>query len=70
VREGEQGQSTADFYAKFCIAQKEANETDYWLDILHATGYINESTFQDFDKDCKEIFSILTAILRTTYNNK
>ena len=34
VREAEYAQSKADFIHKLPIALKEANETDYWLDLL------------------------------------
>ena len=34
VREAEHAQSKADFISKMSIALKEANETDYWLDLL------------------------------------
>ncbi len=34
VREAEFGESKADFRSKMSIALKEANETDYWLNLL------------------------------------
>lgn len=34
VRESEQAESRADFIHKLAIALNEANETDYWLDLL------------------------------------
>jgi four helix bundle protein len=40
IREGEYGQSRADFTNKMSIALKEANEPAYWLSILKDTGYI------------------------------
>ena len=43
IREAEFGQSRADFRSKMCIALKEANETDYWLNLLKDTNYINPS---------------------------
>ncbi len=44
VAEAQRGQSTADFAAKMTIALKEANETQYWLRLLHRTEYISEKT--------------------------
>lgn len=35
VREAEHAQSKADFINKMSVALKEANETDYWIDLLH-----------------------------------
>lgn len=43
IREAEHGQSKADFIHKFAIAQKEINKTIYWLELLQATGYMDES---------------------------
>ena len=41
VREAEQAESKADFIHKLAIALKEANETEYWLELLDRTDYIN-----------------------------
>ena len=58
VREGVRGQSKADFYAKMNIALKEAGETEYWLELLHESGYIdNETAFQSIYIDCQELIS-------------
>lgn len=35
IREAEFGQSKADFINKMSIALKEANETQYWLSLIH-----------------------------------
>ena len=43
IREAEQAQSKADFIHKLSISLKEANETEYWLDLLFETQYISES---------------------------
>ncbi len=66
VSEGERGQSKADFYSKMSIALKEANETHYWLRLLNATDYINETQFLSLEKDLKEIIAMLTSICKTT----
>lgn len=34
VRESEQAESKSDFIHKLAIAQKEANETEYWIELL------------------------------------
>ncbi|WP_308219326.1 four helix bundle protein [Flavobacterium sp. NRK F10] len=45
VREAEHAQSRADFIHKTSIALKEANETEYWLDLLFETKYISVEEF-------------------------
>jgi four helix bundle protein len=59
------GQSRADFYAKLFIALKEANETYYWLRLLHETEYITANEFKSIERDVKEIISILVSICKT-----
>ncbi len=70
IREAEFAQSRADFISKMSIALKEANETDYWLDILQESKYINESIYNSLKKDCDEIISMLVATVKTSKRNK
>lgn len=64
AREAVRGQSTADFYYKFNISLKEAEETMYWLELLHESGYIETTHFTDIYNDCKEIVKILMSITK------
>jgi len=66
VREAEFGQSKADFRSKMSIALKEANETDYWLNLLKDTGFINEKMFESISEDCLELIKILVSTVKTT----
>jgi len=65
VNEAIRGQSKPDFYAKMNIALKEASETDYWLELLHESGYITNTMFDSISADCKEILRILMSITKT-----
>ena len=47
------------------IALKEANETHYWLRLLHETEYLTNKEFDSMEKDIKEIISILVSICKT-----
>lgn len=69
MREAKFAQSRADFVNKSSIALKEANETLYWLELLHDSGYINEEMFASIHKDAEEILSILVKIVKTTKIN-
>ena len=66
VRESEQGESKADFIHKLAIALKEANETDYWLNILKDTSFIKEKMFNSLSKDCIELEKLLTTIIKSS----
>lgn len=65
VRESKHAQSDADFLSKMSIAYKEADETDFWLNLLHDNGYINESQYESLKKDMDRILKLLTSIVKT-----
>lgn len=53
VRESEQAQSRADFVHKLSISLKEANETDYWIELLFQSGYLKNENYEKLKKtDC------------------
>ncbi|MEY3368145.1 MAG: hypothetical protein RI973_1300 [Bacteroidota bacterium] len=53
VREAEHGESKADFIHKMAIAQKEANETAYWIELLFQSNYLDEASYQSIIQDCR-----------------
>ncbi len=53
------------FIHKMSIAQKEINETIYWLELLNATEYIKSNEFNSLNKDAVEIIKLITAIIKT-----
>jgi len=65
VRESEQAESKLDFIYKLSIAQKEANESDYWLELLYQSEYLDETQFQSLKLDIVEINKILASIIIT-----
>ena len=65
AKEASVAQSRADFYAKLSISLKEAAETEYWLEILHESEYIDDRQFESIWGDCTELLKILTSILKT-----
>lgn len=65
VRESKHAQSDNDFLSKMSIAYKEADESDYWLNLLHDNGYLNEEQFDSLSHDCTRIVKILTSIVKT-----
>ena len=65
VKEAIRGQSKADFYAKMNIALKESSETEYWLELLHESDYIDNKSFNDIYSDCQELLKLLMSITKT-----
>ena len=66
IREAEFGQSRADFRNKMYIALKEANETDYWLNLLRDTHFLEAREFESIAGDCSELIRMLVATVKTT----
>lgn len=66
VKEAVQASSKRDFLMKMNIALKEASETDYWLKLLKAAGYINVKASESIVNDCKELNKMLASIVKTT----
>ena len=65
VREAKRAQSKPDFLSKLSIALKEADETQYWLELMSKTGYINENDFKGLFSDSEELVKILVSITKT-----
>ncbi|HZJ80425.1 MAG TPA: four helix bundle protein [Dysgonamonadaceae bacterium] len=69
VREAECAETTKDFLHKLAIAQKEINETIYWLALLKETDYLESHYYQSINVDAIEIIKILTSVIRSTKQN-
>ena len=65
VRESKHAQSDADFLSKMSIAYKEADETDFWLNLLHDNAYLDDKQFNSLETDITRILKILTSIVKT-----
>lgn len=64
IAESNYAESRTDFAHKLCIAQKETNETLYWLKLLYRTRYIDNETYKSLRNDCSDILLILSSIIR------
>ena len=69
VFESDRAVSKKDFANKIGIAQKEADETLYWIELLYATDYLLETDYKSFKRDCEELIRILMAISKTSSKN-
>lgn len=69
LKEAEFGQSKSDFISKMHIALKEANETEYWLNLLSDTGYLEKPGYSSVISDCKEIIAMLVSSIKTSKKN-
>ena len=69
IREAQYAHGKADFIAKLQIALKEANETGYWLELLHKTNYISETDYRALDSACTNIRVMLISSINTAKEN-
>lgn len=65
VREAVNAQSKPDFIHKLSIAQKECDESMYWLEILKETNYITIVEFDSIHQQCNEVLKIIRSIIIT-----
>lgn len=68
VHESINAQSKADFTSKMNIALKEANETEYWLELLYNTDYLSSEQYASIQADCSELCRLLISIVKSCKN--
>lgn len=70
IREAQNAESKADFIHKFGIAQKECDESLYWLELLHHTGYLEQNEFESVSLQCHELLRLLRSSILTAKKGK
>lgn len=63
-------ESTEDFIHKLTISLKEANETKYWIILLHRTQYITDDEYKSIMTDCQDLRKLIGSIISTTKRNR
>ena len=69
VREAANAESPMDFIHKLGIAQKETGETQFWLELLNSTGYLNDVEFESLYSDSQEIMRLIRSSILTKKKN-
>ncbi|MBR0046128.1 MAG: four helix bundle protein [Bacteroidaceae bacterium] len=69
IAESEHAQSTADFLSKLSISLKEANETKYWITLLHKADYLTEKECESMMTDLRIIIGTLVNTIKKTKDN-
>ena len=65
VYEAQYAQGTKDFISKLEISLKEAHETEYWLELLFETGYLDAQAYKEIQNECGAIRRILISSIKT-----
>jgi four helix bundle protein len=63
LQEALSGESRADFIHKYGIAQKEARESLYWLELMAESGLVPRSRLDPLIQETNELIAILTTII-------
>jgi four helix bundle protein len=69
IREAQNAETPMDFIHKLGIAQKECDETMYWLELLHATEEIEQRMFDSMYKDATDILKMIKSSILTKKQN-
>ena len=69
IKEGEHAQSKADFLNKMNVALKEANEAEYWIELLRDSEYLSSAESLSILEDVSELIKLLASIVKSTKNS-
>ena len=70
VREATMAESRSVFSSEMFTAMKRANETEFWLMILHEGEFLDDKEYDSINKDCIELIKLTTSIAKTTRENE
>ncbi len=70
VREAQNAESKADFIHKLAIAQKECDETIYWVELLKETNYLSSIEYDSMSMEATELLKMIRSAIITTKNKK
>jgi four helix bundle protein len=63
-REANRSRSRADFKNRIKICESEASETQYWLELVSADGWLPHSRLAAVHKESSELLAIFTSIAK------
>lgn len=68
VREAQNAESKADFIHKLGIAQKECDESIYWLELLVETDFLKREEYESIKADSEALLKMIRSAIITTKN--
>jgi four helix bundle protein len=69
VREAQNAESKADFIHKLGIAQKECDESIYWIELMKETEYLTQIEFESINNEALELLKMLRSAIITSKKN-
>ena len=65
IHESKYAHGTADFVYKMQIALKECYESEYWLELLNRTAFIDEEQYKRISNECGQIRRMLISSINS-----
>ena len=69
VREAYNASSKSDFIYKLSIAQKETDETIYWLELMKEVDLLTKKEFESIRSEALELLKIIRSSILTAKKN-
>ncbi len=69
IREAQNAESKMDFVHKLAIAQKECDESLYWMELLKASDYITRESYQSLSREAEQVLKMIKSAILTTKKN-
>ena len=69
IREAQNAESKMDFVHKLAIAQKECDETIYWMELLVQSDYISKEAFESVSAEAEQVLKMIKSAILTTKRN-
>ncbi len=66
VKTAQEAESNSVFYQEFSIALRKATATEFWLQLLHDGGYLEDDYFESLLNDCVELKKLTKSIARSS----
>jgi four helix bundle protein len=63
-REANRSRSKADFKSRIRICESELSETQYWLDVIVAVGWLNFSDIKAEHDECGQLLALFATIAK------
>ena len=69
IREAQNAESKMDLVHKLAIAQKECDESIYWMELLVQSNYISKEAFESVSAEAEQVLKMIKSAILTTKRN-
>lgn len=66
VKAAQEAENKAGFLHEMSVALQKSSRTDFWLQLLHESDFLDQREFDSINADNQELFGLLTAIVKTS----